>query len=100
MSLRRSASNRARGFLPVSEPLDVPLPRAVQELKLSVAVRGSERPFCQARYYDFNVQMHDKHVETLRSMNRNWGRELGMSRVTGVVGLPALCDGVGSKSGD
>jgi putative transposase len=55
----------------VSEPRDGLLSRVVQALKLSVAVRRRERPFWQARYYDFNVHTHDKHVEKLRYMHRN-----------------------------
>ena len=49
----------------------VDLSRAIQALKLSVAVRRMERPFWQARYYDFNVHTHGKHVENLRYMHRN-----------------------------
>lgn len=55
----------------VSEPRDGLLARAVQALKLSVAVRRSERPFWQARYYDFNVHTERKRVEKLRYMHRN-----------------------------
>jgi len=39
----------------VSEPREAPLSSAIKALKLSVALRRSERPFWQARYYDFNV---------------------------------------------
>ena len=39
----------------VSEPRKSMLAQAVQAVKLSVSVRGHERPFRQARYYDFNV---------------------------------------------
>jgi putative transposase len=46
----------------VSEPRNGGLSRALQALKLSVAVRRSERPFWLARYYDFNVHTHDKHM--------------------------------------
>jgi putative transposase len=38
----------------VSEPREVILAKAIQALKLSVAVQRQERPFWQARYYDFN----------------------------------------------
>jgi len=55
----------------VSEPRKGLLSRAVQALKLSVSVRREERPFWQARYYDFNVHTHDKQVEKLRYMHRN-----------------------------
>jgi putative transposase len=55
----------------VSEPRKGLLWRAVQALKLSIAVRRRERPFWQARYYDFNVHSHDKHREKLRYIHRN-----------------------------
>ncbi len=55
----------------LSEPKNGILSRAVQALKLSVAVRRNERPFWQARYFDFNVHTHEKHVEKLRYMHRN-----------------------------
>jgi putative transposase len=55
----------------VSEPKDAPLSKAIQALKLSVSVQSQERPFWQARYYDFNVQNEDKRVEKLRYMHRN-----------------------------
>src|SRR6266702_3805930 len=37
----------------LTEPNEVPLSKALQALKLSVAVQCNERPFWQARYYDF-----------------------------------------------
>ena len=43
----------------------------VPSLKLPVAVQREERPFWQARYYDFNVHNEDKRVEKLRYMHRN-----------------------------
>ena len=55
----------------VNEPANGILSRAVQALKLSVAVRRGERPFWQARYYDFNVFITAKQVEKLRYMHRN-----------------------------
>ena len=55
----------------VSEPRRATLARAVQALKLSVARRRVERPFWQARYYDFNVHSQEKVSEKLRSMHRN-----------------------------
>jgi putative transposase len=55
----------------VSEPRNGMLARAVQALKLSVSVRRRERPFWQARYYDFNVHSEEKRVEKLRYMHRN-----------------------------
>jgi len=45
--------------------------RAIQALKLSVARRRAERPFWQARYYDFNVRSREKVSEKLRYMHRN-----------------------------
>ena len=55
----------------VSEPRKALLAQAVQALKLSVSVRRRERPFWQARYYDFNVHSEEKRVEKLRYMHRN-----------------------------
>jgi putative transposase len=55
----------------VSEPKRAVLAKAMQALKLSVAVQRSERPFWQVRYYDFNVYTPDKRVEKLRYMHRN-----------------------------
>jgi putative transposase len=55
----------------VSEPRKGLLSRAIQALKLSVSMRRRERPFWQARYYDFNVHTADKIVEKLRYMHRN-----------------------------
>jgi len=55
----------------VSEPKDVALSKAIQALKLSVAVQRNERPFWQARYYDFNVFTDRKRVEKLKYMHRN-----------------------------
>ena len=55
----------------VSEPDTVLLSKAIQALKLSVAVQRPERPFWQPRYYDFNVWSERKRVEKLRSMHRN-----------------------------
>ena len=39
----------------VSEPKRAALSKALQALKLSVSVQSKQRPFWQARYYDFNV---------------------------------------------
>ena len=47
------------------------LSTAVQALKLSVAMRRSERPFWLPRYYDFNVFTRRKLVEKLRYIHRN-----------------------------
>ena len=55
----------------VNEPEIGLLSRAIQALKLSVTKRRSERPFWQARYYDFNVRNPDKTAEKLRYMHRN-----------------------------
>jgi REP-associated tyrosine transposase len=55
----------------VNEPQRGLLSTAVQALKLSVSVRGRERPFWQAHYFDFNVSSHAKFVEKLRYMHRN-----------------------------
>jgi putative transposase len=55
----------------VSEPRKILLAKAIQALKLSVAVQCQERPFWQPRYYDFNVYSERKRVEKLRYMHRN-----------------------------
>ena len=55
----------------VSEPFDGTLARALQALKLSVAVQSRERPFWQRRYYDFNVRSEKKRIEKLRYIHRN-----------------------------
>ncbi|ACO33629.1 MULTISPECIES: transposase [Acidobacterium] len=55
----------------VSEPREAMLAKALQAVKLSVAVQRRERPFWQARYYDFNVYSPAKRVEKLRYMHRN-----------------------------
>jgi putative transposase len=55
----------------VSEPKVVSLDRVIQAVKLSVSVREKERPFWQARYYDFNVFSTSKQIEKLRYMHRN-----------------------------
>ncbi|MFY9940374.1 MAG: transposase [Silvibacterium sp.] len=57
----------------VSEPAhhDIPLSKALQALKLSVAKRLTRRPFWQTRYYDFNVFTHNKRIEKLKYMHRN-----------------------------
>jgi putative transposase len=55
----------------VSEPESMALSKAIQALKLSVAVQQKERPFWQARYYDFNVFTDRKRVEKLKYMHRN-----------------------------
>jgi len=55
----------------LSEPKKAVLSKALQALKLSVAVQRKERPFWQARYYDFNVYTEHKRVEKLQYMHRN-----------------------------
>ncbi len=55
----------------VSEPRGTTLDRAIQALKLSVVRRRTERPFWQARYYDFNVHSSRKVSEKLQYMHRN-----------------------------
>ena len=55
----------------LSEPRKAILAKALQALKLSVAVQRRERPFWQARYYDFNVYSARKHIEKLRYLHRN-----------------------------
>lgn len=45
--------------------------QAIQALKLSVAVRSVERPFWQARYYDFNILSEVKVSEKLNYIHRN-----------------------------
>jgi putative transposase len=55
----------------MSEPTNALLSKAIQALKLSVSVQQTERPFWQARYYDFNVHNELKRVEKLRYMHRN-----------------------------
>jgi putative transposase len=55
----------------MSEPLDVPLSKILQALKISVSRRLVQRPFWQPRYYDFNVFTHNKRVEKLKYMHRN-----------------------------
>jgi putative transposase len=55
----------------VNEPQRALLSKAIQALKLSVSVRGREKPFWQAHYYDFNVSSHAKFVEKLRYIHRN-----------------------------
>jgi putative transposase len=55
----------------LSEPAEKPLSTAIHALKLSMAKRSTQRPFWQARYYDFNVFSERKHVEKLRYIHRN-----------------------------
>ena len=55
----------------VGGPAKADLSKAIQALKLSVSIQSRERPFWQARYYDFNVHNEEKRVEKLRYMHRN-----------------------------
>ena len=55
----------------VREPQQGALATAIQALKLSVVRRSAQRPFWQARYYDFNVYSADKVTEKLDYMHRN-----------------------------
>jgi putative transposase len=55
----------------VGEPLKGAVSDVIHALKLSVTLRRAERPFWQARYYDFNVHNPDKRIEKLRYMHRN-----------------------------
>jgi putative transposase len=55
----------------LGEPKRAALAKALQALKLSVAVQRNERPFWQARYYDFNVFTDRKRIEKLKYMHRN-----------------------------
>ena len=55
----------------VGEPKMALRSKAVQALKLSVSIQSNQRPFWQARYYDFNVHNEEKRVEKLRYMHRN-----------------------------
>ena len=55
----------------LSEPKRGALATALQALKLSVGVQRTERPFWQARYYDFNVFTERKRIEKLKYIHRN-----------------------------
>ncbi|MGO9936942.1 MAG: REP-associated tyrosine transposase, partial [Terracidiphilus sp.] len=55
----------------VNEPKRCRLDRLIQALKISVARRQPERPFWQARYYDFNVHSAERTTEKLRYIHRN-----------------------------
>jgi putative transposase len=55
----------------VSEPKNAALAKAIQALKLSVAVQRIPRPFWLPRYYDFNVHSELKRAEKLRYLHRN-----------------------------
>ena len=55
----------------LSEPAKGLLAVGLQALKLSVAKRAGQRPFWQARYYDFNVFTAAKRFEKLHYMHMN-----------------------------
>ncbi len=55
----------------VTEPGKGLLAVGLQALKLSVAKRAGQRPFWQARYYDFNVFTAAKRLEKLHYMHAN-----------------------------
>ncbi len=55
----------------VSEPRVAVLGKAIQALKLSVAVQSVQRPFWLARYYDFNVFSAGKRKEKVEYMHQN-----------------------------
>jgi putative transposase len=55
----------------IGEPKKAVLAKAIQGLKLSVAVQRSECPFWQPRYYGFNVFTDRKRIEKLRYIHRN-----------------------------
>jgi len=83
----------------VTEPKRCLLSKAIQALKLFVAVQSRERPFWQARYYDFNVFTTHKHTEKLKYIHRNpvtrglverpedWARSSFRHYSTGEIGL-------------
>jgi putative transposase len=60
-------------YLLLSEPRAQRLADTLRVLKgrTSRLLRGGRPQFWQARYYDFNVLSHAKHVEKLRYMHRN-----------------------------
>jgi putative transposase len=66
--LRRRAGHV---HLLVTEPKKCLLSKAIQALKLSIAVQRRERPFWQARHYDFNVFTTQKHTEKSKYIHRS-----------------------------
>src|ERR1700761_1242663 len=55
----------------LGEPARDLLAVGLQALKISVSKRAKERPFWQARYYDFNVFTFSKRIEKLDYMHWN-----------------------------
>ena len=64
-------ASRSHVHLLLSEPQTGTLSTAIQALKLSAMKQLPERPFWQARYYDFTVRSSDKTAEKLRYIHRN-----------------------------
>ena len=83
----------------LSEPKKVVLSKAIQALKISVAVQRIEQPFWEARYYDFNVFTDTKRIEKLKYIHRNpvtrglvskpeqWQSSSFRHHLTGEIGL-------------
>ena len=55
----------------LSEPAEDLLSKGLQALKIAVSKRAEERPFWQARYYDFNVFTQEKRLQKLNYMHWN-----------------------------
>jgi putative transposase len=55
----------------LSEPEKDLLSAGIKALKISVSKHAKERPFWQARYYDFNVFTQEKRLEKLNYMHWN-----------------------------
>jgi putative transposase len=55
----------------LSEPRIGTLSTTIQAIKLSTTKQRNERPFWQARYYDFTVHSSEKTAEKLRYIHRN-----------------------------
>jgi putative transposase len=67
----------------LSEPACGSLAKAIQALKLSVAVRSPERPFWQARYFDGNIHDEKACSEVIRYVHRNTGAPADRSSSVG-----------------
>jgi putative transposase len=55
----------------LGEPVKDLLAVGLQALKISVSKRAKERPFWQARYYDFNVFTKSKRIQKLDYIHWN-----------------------------
>jgi REP-associated tyrosine transposase len=55
----------------IGEPQKGDVSAVMHALKLSVSMRRVQRPFWQARYYDFLVHNDEKRIEKLRYLHRN-----------------------------